>query len=234
MIFRVLVLIMVLPVGLWAVNPLWRGNASTKKIALTFDDGPKPEYAVPLLDVLKKLGVHATFFVVGKEAKLNPDIIQRMELEGHEVGSHSYTHPPLDSLNAKDLEFEISETNRVLQSITGKPVKYFRPPGGRYTLNVMQTIENHGLKIVMWTVNAEDYTVFSATLNVHGESRESRSNQKLYEKISSKAKGGSIVLMHNGSKETIETLPRIISSLRENGYHLVTISEMLEDAPRTH
>ena len=107
-------------------------KAEYKKIALTFDDGPHPYYTEELLDGLKERGVHATFFVTGEHAKLHPDVLKRMQEEGHLIGNHTYSHIQLTSKNREKFKQELIDTNAVIQEITGEEVEYVRPPYGSW------------------------------------------------------------------------------------------------------
>ena len=107
-------------------------KAEYKKIALTFDDGPHPYYTEELLDGLKERGVHATFFVTGEHAKLHPDVLKRMQEEGHLIGNHTYSHIQLTSKNREKFKQELIDTNAVIQEITGEEVDYVRPPYGSW------------------------------------------------------------------------------------------------------
>ena len=107
-------------------------NKDIGKIALTFDDGPHPYYTEQLLDGLKERGVKATFFVTGENAQLHPDIIQRMDEEGHLIGNHTYSHIQLTDNNREKFREELIKTNEIIMGITGKEVIYVRPPYGTW------------------------------------------------------------------------------------------------------
>ncbi|MDE6607275.1 MAG: polysaccharide deacetylase family protein, partial [Lachnospiraceae bacterium] len=107
-------------------------NTGTKKIAITFDDGPHPQYTKQLLDGLKERGVKATFFVTGEHAELHPDIIERMNEEGHLIGNHTYSHIQLNSGNREEFKNQLIKTNEIISEITGNEVLYVRPPYGSW------------------------------------------------------------------------------------------------------
>ncbi len=105
-------------------------DAVKKKVALTFDDGPDPDYTEMLLDGLKKRNVKATFFLLGKQAEAYPDIVKRMHKEGHMIGNHSYDHVNLANLSKTDAAKQIRMTSEAIHKITGEYPQYLRPPFG--------------------------------------------------------------------------------------------------------
>lgn len=213
---------------------IWSGDPYSKKVALTFDDGPKPEFSIPLLDLLDKYGVRATFFVVGKEAKTYPDIIYRMATAGHDVGNHTFSHIRLDTMSEKEIALELSSTNEILKEITGQDIHIFRPPGGRYNQLVLHQLAPLHLQAIMWNVNAGDYTAPTTQFSIPDEYRKdknivfNKNADKIYNDIIKKISGGSIVLFHNGNPQTLQVLPKLITTLRQKGYSLVTVSELLK------
>ena len=121
-----------------------------KKIALTFDDGPHPYYTEELLDGLKERGVVVTFFVTGEHASLHPDVIKRMQEEGHLIGNHTYSHMQLTKKNREKFKEELVRTNEVLQEITGVEVEYVRPPYGCWDKNFEEELN---MIPVLWTID---------------------------------------------------------------------------------
>ncbi len=204
---------------------IWRGDRERKVVALTFDDGPKPEFSNKILDILDRYGVRATFFVVGEEAKMHGDIVFRMDDSGHEVGNHSHTSQSGRVLSEKEFIEQIRMTNDVIYEILKKHPKYFRPPGGWYNAAVHREINNMGMKIVNWTINANDYVEEREEFDV-GEDWD-RQAKELVMRILSGVEGGSIILFHNGSPQTVRALPSIIEGLKEKGFGFVTISELI-------
>lgn len=113
-----------------------------RKIAITFDDGPHPYYTEQLLDGLKERGVHATFFVTGEHAELHPDIIRRMQEEGHLIGNHTYSHIQLTKQNRETFKEELIHTNEILEEIIGEEVVYVRPPYGSWDKSFEKELNN--------------------------------------------------------------------------------------------
>lgn len=188
------------------------GPAGHKVIALSFDDGPKPEWTPRLLEALDVLGVKATFFLVGAQCKQFPDLVKAISQAGHCIANHSYSHPNLTKLSPDEVYRQLSDTNELLVSLTGKRVRYFRPPGGNYNDGVVEQARKAGLVMVLWTINTADYT--------------NPGKQKLEEMVMQKASNGGIVLMHTGVQDTLDALPVIVSELKRRGFRFVTIEEM--------
>lgn len=181
-----------------------------KKIAITFDDGPHPEYTKILLDGLKERGVHATFFVTGEHAKLHPDLILRMKEEGHLIGNHTYSHIQLQSGNIEVFREELKRTNQVIEEITGEEVLYVRPPYGSWDKSLEKELN---MFPVLWTVDPTDWSCLSSGAVTN--------------RVLDKVQENSIILLHDYYKTSVEASLRIIDKLQEEGYTFVTVDELL-------
>ena len=122
----------------------------SRKIAITFDDGPHPYYTEQLLDGLKERGVKATFFVTGMHAEQYPDVIRRMNDEGHLIGNHTYSHMQLSSSNSDVFKEELIRTNDAIEQLTGQEVQYVRPPYGTWDKKFEKELN---MFPVLWTVD---------------------------------------------------------------------------------
>jgi peptidoglycan-N-acetylglucosamine deacetylase len=193
------------------------GSRQEKKIALTFDDGPKPGVSAPLLRILDDYGIRATFFLTGKESLENSDLVFRISNSGHSLANHSYSHPNLTTLSEKEVTKQLKDTNKILSNISGKKTKYFRPPGGKYNQRITNLAKQEGLKTILWDVNAGDYTNRLAT-----------EHSPIAEQVIKQVRPGSIVLLHNGGIKTNKAVKKIIQTLEEKGYRFVTLDELLE------
>lgn len=129
-----------------------------REIALTFDDGPNPACTPRLLDLLAEHKVHATFFMVGKFAKAERDLAQRVFAAGHLLGNHTWSHANLARASAADVLNELTRTNDLLGNIMGKPVRYFRPPFGARRPYVLKLARQLGLVPVMWNAMTSDWS----------------------------------------------------------------------------
>lgn len=187
-------------------------EAETRKIALTFDDGPHPYYTEQLLDGLKERNVCATFFVTGEHAELYPDIIERMEKEGHLIGNHTYSHMQLKSGSLEAFKEELVKTNEIISGITGEEVLFVRPPYGTWEKSLEAELN---MFPVLWTIDPLDW----CSNNADGITR----------KVLSKAKENSIILMHDSYPSTVTAALRVVDELQEQGYEFVTVDEILFD-----
>ncbi len=183
-----------------------------KKIAITFDDGPHPSYTAQLLDGLKERGVVASFFVTGEHAKLHPDIIKRMQEEGHLIGNHTYSHIQLTKKNREIFKEELIKTNEIIKEITGEEVQYVRPPYGSWDKSFESELNMFPL---LWTVDPLDWS--------------SSNVGRITDKIVKKAGENDIILMHDYYDSSVTAALQAIDELLEEGYTFVTVEEILFD-----
>lgn len=207
----------------------WQGRTERPLLALTFDDGPKPVFAQSILDILGKYQIKATFFVVGQQAMLHPDIVYQIAAEGHELANHSYFHSRFDNLKKAEVVAELEATDQAIRSITGQIPHYFRPPGGRWDQAVLATAEKSGLRSVGWSINAGDYFVKKEGQVYTGPDPVRVAQMK--ERIINQLKPGAIILMHNGADETREVLPAVIEAAQAKGFRFVVLGELLDGQP---
>ena len=185
-------------------------EASEKKIAITFDDGPHPVYTERLLKGLKERNVKATFFVVGGRAQAHPEIIERMEAEGHIVGNHTYTHIQLRSGNRQKFKEELLLTNEVISKITGKEVQYVRPPYGTWDKKLEEELN---MFPVLWSIDPNDWCTGNA--------------EKVTKRIVDKARENGIILLHDCYRSSVDAALAAIDILKERGFVFVTVEEIL-------
>lgn len=192
---------------------VFRGNPKAgKKVALTFDDGPYAVWTAEYLKVLEEYEVPAAFFLVGTRVEKYQEIANKISEKGFDLGSHSYRHGKLTLAKPEKLDQDFRKTIAAL-SIAGD-VEYFRPPYGDYNQMVIKTAAKHGLKTICWNVDPRDW--------------ETEDSGKIVQRVLSHTKDGSIILLHEGRKSTLAALPRIITGLKDQGYQLVRISELME------
>lgn len=156
-----------LAAGGYAYAAMWPGSKifgetliaprGTAELALTFDDGPNPVWTPRLLSVLADHGVKATFFLMGSRAKQEPALVRRIAAEGHLIGNHSWSHPNLALAGTRQIHEELVRTNDTLEQITGKAVRYFRPPFGARRPVVLRIAHSLGLTTALWNVIAGDW-----------------------------------------------------------------------------
>ena len=202
-----------------AVAVFTKGSSKEKIIALSFDDGPHPEYTNQILDLLKEYSIPGTFFVLGKHAELYPDIIKRQVAEGHEVGNHSYSHVNMKKASTKVIKEEFEKTQEIVSSISNNRPKVFRPPYGNYNKEVVKVISSDNSVLVLWTFyqDSKDWSNPGVEIIV---------NTTL-----SKIQNGDIILFHDyvykNESNTVEALKTIIPELIKEGYSFVTVSELI-------
>lgn len=201
------------------IDIIWRGSADKKNVALTFDDGPVPAYTLKILDTLKKFKVRATFFVIGQSAEAHPEIIKRMAMEGHEIENHTYTHPYLTWINAKEIRQEIKRCHQTIIHTSGITPRFFRPPFQVYDARVMQALRDYSeYDICLWSIALEHHEV--------------KTPDAMVSRVMREAYPGMIILAHDGRSQsnrrpTVEAIPLLIEGLKREGYHFVTLREML-------
>lgn len=196
----------------------FRGPRS-KQIALTFDDVPDPRFTPQILDILKKKGVKATFFVVGERAQKHPDLVLAIKRDGHVIGNHSYNHPQFKKLSLTAFQRQIRKTERILYKQTGIRPRLIRPPYGEINEAQLVWARNNGYKIVNWDVDSLDWKGIG--------------KEEVKQNILGHVGPGSIILQHAGGgvgsnlTGTIQALPDVIDELRKQGYRFVTVSELI-------
>ena len=178
-------------------------------IALTFDDGPSAENTPRLLDALKEYNAHATFFVVGYNVDGNEEIVKRAYEQGCEIGSHTLSHSKLTSLDDGALDSEIAGMEEKIRNITGQEIVTIRPPYGAVDDNVMAHIHS---PVILWSIDTLDW--------------ETRNVQSSIQNIQENVFDGAIILMHDIHPESVEAAIQVLGWLKEQGYQMVTISEL--------
>ena len=178
-------------------------------VALTFDDGPSPVTTPTLLDVLTEKDVPATFFMLGFMARDNPEIVQRVARERHDVASHTMYHQNLVKLPAAAAQADIAEANSTFNSILGHGPAFTRPPYGNINDVVATSV---GTPLVLWSVDTRDW--------------QSKDVGAIVSTAMSQVYDGAIILMHDIYPSSVEAIPTLVDTLRDAGYEFVTISEM--------
>ncbi len=187
-----------------------------KVIALTFDDGPWPQSTAQVLDILKKENIKGTFFIVGQNLKIYPELGKRVVNEGHTIANHTWHHW-YHYMNPQTSAFEIDNTSNLIYQVTGVKTTLFRPPGGIKTNGPYNYAKNQKYATIMWSSDSNDYSRPPVS--------------RLISNVMREAKPGGIVLMHDGGgnrSNTVQALPQIINNFRKQGYRFVTIPELLE------
>lgn len=191
-------------------NADW-ADPEEKLVALTFDDGPHPVYTEEILDVLDQAGIKASFFMMGKEAELYPDVVKKVSDAGHLIGNHTYTHANVCQISADETTEEITKTNDILEGLTGKRPQFFRPPFGCKN----ETLEKQtGMFWIFWDVDTLDWSLQNA--------------EQVYCKVVKNVGENDIILMHDAYPSTVEAVRELIPALQEMGYTFVTVDRLVE------
>jgi cellulose synthase/poly-beta-1,6-N-acetylglucosamine synthase-like glycosyltransferase/spore germination protein YaaH/peptidoglycan/xylan/chitin deacetylase (PgdA/CDA1 family) len=212
----------------WRIQQM---GAAPKKIALSFDDGPDPEWTPKILEVLKKEQAPATFFVIGEAANQNPKLIKREYQYGNEVANHTFTHPEFEAVSKAQLQFELNLTELLLESSLGVKTLLFRPPYG------IDHQPETASEIQMLPIpQSMGYIIVGARIDPHdwGEPNGGAPPpvDTIVQRVLADAQKdkGNIILLHDGGGDrshTVEALPRIIDGLRAKGYEFVSVSALL-------
>ena len=197
-------------------------KTSQKAVALTFDDGPDSEKTPAVLDSLKKYNAHATFFVIGSRAEKEPQLLQLIASQGHEVANHSYSHnySNFSSNKPEIFQEEINKTAAIIEKITAQKSVLFRPPGGYLSDNLVNLIKSENLLIAYWTwqQDSKDWKVGT-------------SGAAIADHIIKHIQPGQIILLHDGASNGLETAKAVdilLNKLTQEGYQFVTMGELIK------
>jgi peptidoglycan/xylan/chitin deacetylase (PgdA/CDA1 family) len=191
-----------------------RGPAETRRVAITFDDGPD-HLTERYLDLLDELQVPATFFVLGKHCERHPALAREYVRRGHQIASHGWDHQRFPALTWNALRDQLERTDAVLgPQPTSRP--WVRPPYGKVDARVLGQLLAHGAMIALWSLDSHDYEV--------------RDPDELVARCApDKVAPGEVILLHEGQEWTLDALPRIVEGLRGAGYSMVTMADLLVD-----
>ncbi len=202
------------------------GRPAGRVVALTFDDGPDPKHTAALLDILRDKGVRASFFVIGANALAAPDILRRMVEEGHEIGSHTFSHPETSHIDGLRLRLELNAVQRIVAAITGVSIRLYRPPYGRSE----GPVTGAELRALM-PVLAEGYILAGA--DSVPRDWETITPEALVAEVRRDLAalwGGGVVMLHDAGGDrtaTLDALPTLIDALRADGYTFDTLGGIL-------
>ena len=195
------------------IIPIYCVDTEEKKIAISFDAAWGSDLTPELLNILKQYNVKTTFFLVAFWVDKYPEMVKRIDEEGHEIGNHSAKHPKMSQLSKEQITEELTITSNKIEKITGKKVSLFRPPFGDYNNTLMKTANELGYYVIQWDVDSLDYKDYGCSA--------------IIDRVISKVNNGSIVLFHNNATYTKDALPIILEKLKEKGYSIVPVSELI-------
>ena len=186
-------------------------TTGNKVIALTFDDGPGP-YTAHLLDILDQYGAKATFFLIGSKVSGQASVARSIQARGHQLGNHSWSHPELPKLSVDQIAGEIDRTNEAIRQATGVKPTILRPPYGAANGVVLEQLRARGMSSILWSVDTRDWA--------------DRNSQIVCSRAVAGARPGAVILMHDIHQTSVNAVPCILSSLKQQGYSFVTIQRL--------
>lgn len=196
---------------------VYKGSPDKKELYLTFDNGYENGYTEKILDVLKKEKVPAAFFVTGHYLESAPELVERMEREGHIIGNHSWHHPDMTKISNAKIKKELEMVRASTEKITGKKqMSYMRPPRGIFSERTMAIAREAGYTHVFWSLAFVDWNT-----------DQQRGWQYAYDKIMSQIHPGSILLLHTVSKDNADALEKVIKDLKKQGYTFKSLDHLM-------
>lgn len=199
------------------------GKPENKEVVLTFDDGPDPTYTPQILNILDENHIKGTFFIVGENAVLHPELIEKMVKEGHEIGSHTFTHPDVASTTALQTKMELNANQRLFQEITDHSMNLFRPP---YVADAEPSTRSELLPILR--AQEMGYTMVGELIDP--DDWRSTSSNEIVKQVLDQLPNGNVILLHDAGGDrsnTVKALPIIIKELQNRGYTFTTIAHLI-------
>lgn len=195
--------------------PIYCVDCPEKKVALSFDAAWGNEDTKKIMEILKKHNVHVTFFMTGGWVESYPDDVKMIAEEGHDLGNHSENHKQMSQLSKEECKKEIMSVHDKVKELTGKDMMLFRPPYGDYNDTLIESVKECGYHAIQWDVDSLDWKDYGVDSIIRTVCEHKHLGN------------GSIILCHNGAKYTAEALDTLITNLKEQGYELVPISELI-------
>ncbi|WP_366347217.1 polysaccharide deacetylase family protein [Paenibacillus amylolyticus] len=189
-----------------------------KVVAFTFDDGPHPVYTPQVLEIFRRAGGQATFFMIGKEIEAHPEIAAEVYRGGHEIANHTYTHPDLTKLTLEEAGEELQRAEHLVQEVTGKPARSFRPPYFGVNDDILSLAAERGYRTI-------------GAVNGDAKDWDNPGVEHIVEHTRSVVKPGSVLIFHDGygdRSQTVEAVRMLVEELVGEGYRLVTVTELLD------
>ena len=196
---------------------IYRIPVDEKLIFLTFDDGPDAETTPRILRHLEKFNAKATFFVKGLQIPMVPGMLVQIIKAGHALGNHGFSHVSLWTRKKSFIVEEIQKTNQLIEKACGITTYLFRPPYGKFRPVLKKILEDYGMRAVLWNVDSRDYV-------------KSESPQSIIRNVLLSAKPGSIILLHDSTKNglnSLQALPTILNNFSERGFHFASLEDYL-------
>jgi cellulose synthase/poly-beta-1,6-N-acetylglucosamine synthase-like glycosyltransferase/peptidoglycan/xylan/chitin deacetylase (PgdA/CDA1 family) len=199
------------------------GKPKDKEVALTFDDGPDPVYTQQILDILDRYHIKGSFFIVGENAELHPEIIKREFNDGDEIGNHTFSHPDVASVSPMRTKMELNANQRLFEEITGHSMTMFRAP---YAAVAEPSTPNEILPILR--AQSMGYTMIGELIDPEDWQRPG--TDEIVKRVLKQLPNGNVILLHDAGgdrSQTVAALPKIIEELQKQGYSFTTISHLI-------
>lgn len=196
-----------------ATLPIYNVQTEEKKVAFTMNCAWSAEDIEKILEVLKNNNVQITFFMVGDWVDKNPEAVKKIHEAGHEIGNHSNTHPHVNNLTYEQNLEEIEKCSQKIEQITGTKPTLYRAPYGEYNETVIKVAFENGYSAIQWNRDTLDYQALTG--------------EQMWKRIGEKLQSGDIILSHNGTAHTADSLEMLIKNIKEKGYELVKVSDLI-------
>jgi len=193
--------------------PIYSVKTEEKKVALTFDAAWGADKTSKIIKILQDNNIKGTFFLVGFWSEKYKDKIEEIHNAGFDIGTHSNTHPKMSTLSPSQIQNELTVSSKLISDVTGQKVQFFRPPYGDYNDAVLSVADNLGLKTIQWNIDSLDWKGLTAN--------------QILERVKKGLNNGSIILFHNNSDNILEALPLVIQYIKQEGYSMVKLSELV-------
>ncbi len=195
------------------IIPIYSVERNDGKIAITFDCAWGADDMESILATLQKHNCKATFFVLGTWAEQNPDTMKRIVSDGHEIGNHSYNHTHYTAMSQNEMLTDIDKCNKAIRDTSGISPTLFRAPSGDYDNSVIETVHGKNMEYIQWSVDSLDWRGLSC--------------EQMMERIIPKTKSGDILLFHNGTEYTAQSLDKILTELEGKGFSYLKVSDLI-------
>lgn len=196
-----------------ATLPIYNVQTEEKKVAFTMNCAWSAEDIDKILEVLKNNNVQITFFMVGDWVDKNPEAVKKIHEAGHEIGNHSNTHPHVNNLTYEQNLEEIEKCSQKIEQLTGTKPTLYRAPYGEYNETVIKVAFENGYSAIQWNRDTLDYQALTG--------------EQMWKRIGEKLQCGDIILSHNGTAHTADSLEMLIKNIKEKGYELVKVSDLI-------
>jgi probable sporulation protein (polysaccharide deacetylase family) len=192
-------------------EPIFQGNTGAKAVAITVNVDWGEEFIPAMLEEFKKSNAEVSFFVTGKWAEKNPELLKQMAAAGHSIQNHGYRHCHFNQLSPDEVSSEIKKAEEIISKITGQPSTFFASPYGEYNPQLVRTVNGINYKYIMWSVDTIDW--------------QRPDPATIVKRVSNKVHNDAIILMHP-TEPTVKALPDMLKYLQEQKYQMITINKI--------